>query len=425
MKRGYIAALAMLFALLSGCSSLAVRDMVATTPEVTRLRAENIKTEGIDCSAEQIGKQELTDDCHFEVFFEALTSDLSSNDVLSRETSNKVAGLLGDKIKDDRKHVNSIANQLILSPVVQRMSRYIYSLDIKKRSRSRSEVTDSLPTDLKISARELAAFGRLLSDNSGELLRELESDNRREQLGQLDGKTAGVSRLSFYSSNKSLQDFEKVLHAYLKEYASGRFVDRLGNNISKPNLSLSGISDDDIQGITTVFFEALFDSWFSDVPVFYRINNKVEPKYKPDPKSHPDPCDETSSDPCLPQKYKLEEIKLENYQRIYFDEYITNGGGEPTAIKFARVEQIGERDDEISMKDIEKIQRSSKLAGKLSRSLTGLAFGFLNNVNVSFIIGADFAVGDSKTLMHLAQTLAEVWSRRVAEYAAWNELSKR
>ena len=47
-----------------------------------------------------------------------------------------------------------------------------------------------------------------------------------------------------------------------------------------------------------------------------------------------------------------------------------------------------------------------------------------NQANVSFVIGADFAVGDNKTLMHLAQTLAETWSRRVAEYAAWEEFSK-
>ena len=188
-------------------------------------------------------------------------------------------------------------------------------------------------------------------------------------------------------------------------------------------LAALGISDDDIQGLTTVFFEALFDC-ASKVPVFYSVNNKVTPNYFPEANWEA-VTEECKNEMTLP---KCEENVTIQYKRTYFKDYITSGGEIPTAItlKFAKDQAVllkGASGPGIDEVEAERIQQAAKLGGKFSRSLTGLAFGFLNNVNVSFVIGADFAVGDNKTLMHLAQTLAETWSRRVAEYIAWQKFA--
>ena len=147
---------------------------------------------------------------------------------------------------------------------------------------------------------------------------------------------------------------------------------------------------------------------------FYSVGNNVELVHTP-----------KKSDDAAPES--TEPITSSTYVRNYFKAYITSGGGIPTAIKLEVANDQAVLSDSATSPGIKKceaelIQQVAKLGGKFSRSLTGLAFGFLNNVNVSFVIGADFAVGDNKTLMHLAQTLAETWSRRVAEYVAWQNL---
>lgn len=403
----------------SGCSSLAVHDMIAITPDLRSLKHLNStrslkhlnSTEG-NCLKLTLATNKQRDECHFNIYFDLLKVDPSSyrpsSSLASASTfkvDNDYVINIEEAIKADMVYGSSITNQLILSPVVQKMSDYVGSLGINPRldfsvTRRTTTAASGKPyAPQEISVRELVAFGRLLTENLDVLLIELEE------------KKAGVSRLSFTQKDEKKADFGDVLFFYLKAYASGKFIDRLGNNISKPELSLSGISDDDIQGIATVFLEAFFDSWFESAPMFYEVNNKVEPEY----------CalDFIEDDLTKPCKNTLSDnLKLRKFYRKYYDTYITNGSGKPTAAEFKESRLV---DDQVTKEDVENFQQISKLAGKMSRSLTGLGFGFLNNVNVSFIIGADFAVGDNKTLMHLAQTLAEVSSRRVAEYGAWKK----
>ena len=416
MKIGDIAVLPMIFALLSGCSSLAVRDMIATTPDIKALKEKKIAmADKINCSSHNDKlKEQQKATCHFERFFEIMTMNPGSDD---NQALNALASqALQQRIQDDKQYENSIPNRLITSPVTQKMGEYVKSLLLPKQVAGN---VVSFPSAYpEISARELMAFGKLLSDNSGALLRELQTAERTEK-GTVEGEDeTGVTRL--LCNENDTYHFGNILLTYLRAYGSGSFIDRFGNNISKPTLSLSGVSDDDIQGLTTVFFEALFDC-ASKVPVFYIVDSKVNPLYSSSKNPNPKPGD------------KDDNLSV-TYQRTYFKAYITNGGDIPSAItENVAKDQLAllENPDGtagsgpgVYKNEAKKIQQIAKLAGKLSRSLTGLAFGFLNNVNVSFVIGADFAVGDNKTLMHLAQTLAETWSRRVAEYAAWEVFSK-
>jgi hypothetical protein len=73
--------------------------------------------------------------------------------------------------------------------------------------------------------------------------------------------------------------FADVLLEYLRAYGNGEFVARDGTNISKPSLS-GGVSDDDIQGLVLVFFEALYDCLY-DMPVLYGMQQNLITEYEP------------------------------------------------------------------------------------------------------------------------------------------------
>ncbi|MGH9960226.1 MAG: hypothetical protein ACREBC_24400 [Pyrinomonadaceae bacterium] len=250
MKLRFFAFLFALLVVLPGCSSIALRDMVATTPEVEVLRAKNVNAQGV------VSTSTLPQDGrHFERFFGAMTDAPVADSVSVRAAS-------------DDAYLGSTTNQLVRSAVVQSVVQRVHASVVQ---RVHAAVTSNTPTDTEISARELTAFGKLLSANSGALLSELTTN------------TAGVRRLNIVAADGKARKFDKVLLAYLTEYGSGEFVDRLGNNISKPSLSSSGFTDEDIQGLATVFFEAMFDCWFADMPLFYSVKSKEDLIYSPLP----------------------------------------------------------------------------------------------------------------------------------------------
>lgn len=321
-----------------------------------------------------------------------------------------------------------VAYEIIRSPVIQNLTLHIKEISESKK-----------PTRKNISPGDFIAFAKLLAKNHNDLLSDLEEMSRiqREAYNEpplvtntLEDKRKKVEienslkKLSAWvlpikknvistSDNPHETNFAKILTAYLKAYGSGEFVDRQGVNISKPKITSSGISDEDIQGLATVFFEALFDAWLG-TPVFYTLNSKVEPVYSDKEDISKNPGDIVSG------------IGIKEYKRTYFSEYFANSEDEPTANKFVRKIKIKEDDDrEINKDEAKCIQRVSKVAGKQSKALTGITLGLLSNINISFILGADFAIGDNKTLMHLAQTFAEVASRRWTEHATWQVLAKK
>jgi hypothetical protein len=360
--------------LLSGCASIDLNEMIVTTSEVESVRG----TVSIDKGNLKGSKSPEYHD-QFEVFYSNLTDKLNANDAPTRANS-----------AVDNAYSNSTTNQLVRSEVVQGVVERVHSA-----------LTSQTPSDIDISIAELNNFGRLLSANKGELLKELTND------------TAGVRRLYVEAATKSgsNRDFSHVLLEYFKAYGSGKFVDRFGNNISKPSLSTSGITDDDIQGLATVFFEAMFDCWFADVPIFYSVKSTENIIYLPPP----NPAYDAG---------KTEDVTVA-YERTYVPAYITNGGEVPSAVTvgFAMVNRVDLDKVDITEKEAKWIQQISTISGKQSRSLIGLGLGFLSNINFSVVIGADFAIGDNNTLMHLAQTITEISSRRMAEYATWKVLS--
>lgn len=328
-----------------------------------------------------------------------------------------------------------VAFEIIRSPVLQNLSSHIHEISQNKE-----------PTRKNISPGDFIAFAKLLAKNHNDLLSDLErinlaqskaikelsslsikpEDKQKKEEIESRIKNLGIWGFPIKMDNNEMSvlgvpdnthetNFAKILIHYLKKYGSGEFVDRQGINISKPKITSSGISDEDIQGLATVFFEALFDAWLG-TPVFYTLQYKEEPVYHPKANisKNKKPGDIDNG------------ISIKEYKRAYFAEYFANSEDEPTANKFVKATQIEENDNqEINKEEAKCIKRASKVAGKQSKALTGITLGFLSNVNISFILGVDFAIGDNKTLMHLVQTVAEVTSRRWVEHATWKVLAKK
>lgn len=426
MRISISAFLVVFFVLISGCQSLPMSKLVSPSDDVknwaninkalqdqtiikslqghstkNKINISNI-TENLECRNEQE---------HFEKFYKTLSAVNGKNDV---------------------------AHKLIDSPVVKNLSNHVYILLCETGE----------PSDLEISVWEFKRFAELLATNHNGLLSNLKN------IIKYDAKMAGTADanntitdiftlpvirkikqpkvnpdtgkpvINATTSSIEYEIVEKkhnlalILFDYLKKYGSGEFVDRYGNSISKPKITSGGISDEDIQGLATVFFEAIFDAWITP-PVYYTVGHKVEQLFKPKEL----PCTKNKEPNC--KEEGSEQPVTPDYSRKYFKEYITSGGEEPTSIASEYVKSELVDDQDISAENAKCIQQVTKLAGKGSRSLTGLGLGFLSNVNISFILGADFGIGDNKTLMHLVQTFAEVSTRRVAEIAAWEVLKKK
>ncbi len=275
---------------------------------------------------------------------------------------------------------------LLAEPLVQKSVEAAYEQQTQGRVVQPREIT----TD------DLSAFVRRLTERKEALIQEL---------------AAGDAASADAAKSGGGPDFAKVLVAYYKAYGSGDFIDRDGTNLSKPDVS-SGVSDDDIQGIATVFFEAMYDCVYADMPVFCKLGQKVESRDSKGQITNP--------------KIGDEEPATRTYIRVYYAEYLTEKGAEPTAVSagFAAPARVDTAGTGVTSNEAKAIRRIGKIAGRQAKSLTGTLFGLLSNINVSFVVGADFAVGDNDTLLHLVETFTEVSARRSAEYMAYGALSR-
>jgi hypothetical protein len=169
--------------------------------------------------------------------------------------------------------------------------------------------------------------------------------------------------------------FERI-QKYLIVYFKGKFVDRNGRKLSKPEVK-ENIGNDTITGVFTVVFEAVSDSLFR-LPVFFKVG-------------------ENNQHVCLTASGELPTaVILDENLKV-----LTGADNDPNIAFTAR--------------EAAAIQYLSNLAGDQSKIVSGFVFRLFNNVEVSFVIGADFAVGDNDTLAKLVDTFFEVGSRRTTE----------
>lgn len=258
------------------------------------------------------------------------------------------------------------------------------------------------PRDDSIGIGEVISFVKVLSKSSQDFVDEV-----------ADG-SSGVEL-----TRNGQPTFDGILLVYLKEYASGKFVDRRGVKLDPPEFE-GGIGNKTIGGLATVFFEALFDSAMQDLPVFKdpKDTESFSPLYEA--KKRADGQQEQ-----LPDGTPLWQIQ--GYSREVSVNYATEDGLAPTWLKIKGagdpVALVPDGTAGITKRELKVIRFGSNLAGKKVKAVTGVLFEFLSNINIQFVLGADFAIGDNETLAELVKTLSEVSSRRTAEYLLYRGLS--
>ena len=171
-----------------------------------------------------------------------------------------------------------------------------------------------------------------------------------------------------------------LIQKYLVAYTAGKFVDRTGARFGKPEVK-SGIGNDTIVGFTSVVLAAIKDHIYP-IPVYYKEDS--------------------------------------DGKRVYFNAAKT----EPTFAavnkeKNSLVIKIDGGQDDISEEELQVIQFVSKVAGEQSGVISGMVFRLLSDVQVSFVVGGSFAVGDNETLAKVVDVFFSISARRLTEAAAY------
>jgi hypothetical protein len=181
--------------------------------------------------------------------------------------------------------------------------------------------------------------------------------------------------------------FGDVLLLYYDRYIRGKFVDRFGNQIEKPDIK-NGLTGGTISGFVRVFVEAAFDA----NPILQ------EPLVVDDDKN--------------PKKW-----------------FPTGSETRPTAsylptslVPLVRV--VPKANCGISAEETQLVRTASNFVADQAVALSGALLDALGSVHVGFIVGGNFSVGDSETVRAVAKTTIETATRRLVQRGAYEVAAK-
>jgi hypothetical protein len=227
--------------------------------------------------------------------------------------------------------------------------------------------------------------------------------------------------------------FAFVLATYYKALANGKYVDRRGQQLAKLKYS-DGIGNETLGELVTVFFEALCDhALFDDLPLYYqREAGTVEltPMYHPVVRRPDGSYTVDNSAELVQDLGGYDDPRPALVSPAFFQRrlkpggktYLLTDGKVPTAVaaKIVREVDLAGNPDGVTEEQLRAIRTVSNFAGQRAKGASSLVFGFLGKIDVSFVLGAGFSVGDNKTLQELVAAVAEVASRRLSEWAAYS-----
>ncbi len=180
-----------------------------------------------------------------------------------------------------------------------------------------------------------------------------------------------------FAADADNTDLGRRFRLYLITYANGKFVDRAGNELKKPEFK-GGINNDAIQGLATVLFEALYDSNY-EIPVWFAVENG-----KP---------------VCLTPGNKVPTaVALELCPKRF--------------VKDKPSTQPAETDQRITSAEVAAMQFFSQAGAEQLQMVSGLLLRALNEIDAGFVIVPGFAVGDNETFAKLVDTIVVVNTRR-------------
>lgn len=178
------------------------------------------------------------------------------------------------------------------------------------------------------------------------------------------------------TTTRSTTKTDKIIKQYLVTYYSDTehgFIDREGGVYKRPEIKNS-IGNDVITAVVQIVLEGLYDGLL-DVPVFKDG-----------------------------------------------DKYLTEKGAEPTVhkLKFAKSEELSDPGSPgIDKYEFKAIRYLSGLAADQSKALSGSAIRAFGDLELGFVIGGHFSIGDNDTLAKIVDTIFEVSSKRIVEAGAY------
>jgi hypothetical protein len=273
-------------------------------------------------------------------------------------------------------------NAAIRDPVFGELNRseaYDTMLNVYTATSNRIDPTNGLaplsgpepvPVDAELSAREMEEFGKIFADTV------LDANSYMVDLRSVEIPPTAMTQLDTRLS--------RVFKEYYKAYINGNFIDRFGVQLEKPEIKTS-IGNDVISAALLVFLEAVADLKLK-TPVFF---------------------------------------KDEGGEKIYFP----SGKGEPpsavvieideeTVVKLIEVSHDSSTCG-VTEKEAKAIAFVANLAGDQSATLSKLVLEAFGDVQVAFVVGGHFSVGDNETLATLVTTFFETVSRRGTERLAY------
>jgi hypothetical protein len=216
--------------------------------------------------------------------------------------------------------------------------------------------------------------------------------------------------------NSSEIKFSTVLIAYLREYFDGKFVTHFGGTIAQGQVNEKGIPDAAIAGVTTVFFEALFD-YLDSTPIAADKDWNTIPggssngsvKLDDEPDNFWGSAAKNQARPTA--LAVLKSFTLNGNEESLFG----NVGTKKNVTDANKDSGCGVTDEEARA-----ISSVSTWFGNRVVIWNGAILEELASVNVGFVVGGNFAVGDNKTLVTVAKAAFEVIGRRAAEHVLYH-----
>lgn len=220
-----------------------------------------------------------------------------------------------------------------------------------------------------------ASYGSLIE------LRELSVDITKNDIESFVSMT--VKNYGAESVTKDIaSDTDEIIKKYLITYYSDTkdgFIDREGAVYKRPEIKNS-IGNDVITAVVQILLEGLFDG-ILDVPVYTDDKDKFQ----------------------------------------------TEKGVEPTVhkLKFTKAEKlVTDGSSGIDKLELKAIRYLSGLASDQSKTLSGATIRAFGDLEIGFVVGGHFSIGDNDTLSKILDTVFEVSSKRIVEAGAYQGFKK-
>lgn len=238
----------------------------------------------------------------------------------------------------------------------------------------------------EIKEREIYAFTRLLAEfmfSSGGVISKI----MRTNVSPSGGNESELRE------SRRRQQFINAIILYLDKYLKGKFVDRFGNEIEKPDFK-NGVTGATVAGFVRVLTEVIFE--------FIQMENIYVEKI----------------------------INVDNGGGLDLKKmkYFPKGNSTVPSVVYltkdiVTIKAVVANDDTergVTEKETKLVRFVSNLAAQQSVVLAGGFLDFLGSVHVSFVIGGNFSVGDNETFRLAAKSAIETVTRRMVQSVAYN-----